>query len=112
MTELNVCIPKSLEKWKQKQRIKEEGSMLSEGKKCNQTKILESILTGTKPPKHNNRKEKVLSRKYWNNLDKKLKRDKLLSYFPKVFSRSSKLKENHFFSRRKGHLILAIYFRK
>ena len=93
MTELNVCIPKSLEKWKQRHGIKEARSIPPGLKKCIKAKILESKLTGIKKYQQNSKKDKVFSRKYWDDLDKKLKKDKLLSYFPKVVLMSSTLEK-------------------
>ena len=91
VTELNVCVPKSLEKWKRRHGKKEARSILPGLKKCIKAKLLESKLTGIKPYQKNSKKDKVLSRKYWDDLDKKLKKDKLLSHFPKVVLMSLKL---------------------
>ena len=75
---LNVCIPQSLEKWKQSKGIKEEGRRFERRMKCNKT-ITEPIKT------YGGMEEKKLSKKYWDDLDKKLRRDRLLSIIPKVF---------------------------
>ena len=70
-------MPKSLEIWRQRKGMKEEGNEFERRIRCNKT-ITEPIVT------RDVREKRVLSNVYWNNLDRKLQKDKLLSYFPKV----------------------------
>ena len=70
-------MPKSLEIWRQRKGMKGEGNGFEKRMICNKT-ITEPLVT------RGVIEERVLSNVYWNNLDRKLQKDKLLSYFPKV----------------------------
>ena len=75
---LQVCLPKSLESWREEKGITKGDGTADRGDKCNKT-VSEPVIKSVQGQRSSGR-----SNNYWDRLDKQLLKDKLLSYFPKV----------------------------
>ena len=83
---VDICLPESLKKWKEKEKYKDEPGTKYEDKDHPCAVSVKDLDGKTTSGREKSMRQKV---KNWDTFDKQLKKDKILRKYPKVCSKFS-----------------------